>query len=286
MKAAREEIQAASYPYHQAQYTHTHPQVYISLYRKPGGKKMASGSSLEDNTMMEATNTIMVTNVDRDSFQESQISYYQYIIQNGISIIHWAPLKSFSRILAVFTDSEDALKAKNLLEEKNNTRIRIFFSTHTPLYSQEDSQQYLQLPDRGKLWLISPPPSPPIGWTSRYEDEPNKDTEHGVFSQNELDAALAKATESSYDEGSLQHHKTAVKRYTLQESSSSTSNSPKLTIDPDSATNSKSNDNNIDTPTIMLEWEDDNEDTDSHIPANDDSYPDRLRNIRTEIPPL
>ena len=34
--------------------------------------------------------------------------------------------------------------------------------------------EYLKPPDKGKLFFISPPPSPPLGWTGRDEGAPNK----------------------------------------------------------------------------------------------------------------
>lgn len=35
--------------------------------------------------------------------------------------------------------------------------------------------KYLERPDAGRLFFISPPPSPPVGWEAREEGCPNKD---------------------------------------------------------------------------------------------------------------
>jgi len=51
-------------------------------------------------------------------------------------------------------------------------RCRVYFGQHTPLDLSKDN--HLNLPDAGKLFFISPPPSPPHGWEMRLEDAPNK----------------------------------------------------------------------------------------------------------------
>jgi len=40
--------------------------------------------------------------------------------------------------------------------------------------SIEAKDEHLNLPDAGKLFFISPPPSPPHGWEVKLEDAPNK----------------------------------------------------------------------------------------------------------------
>ena len=50
-------------------------------------------------------------------------------------------------------------------------RVRIYFGEPTPI---DPVDQHLHLPESGKLFFISPPPSPPHGWTMRNEDPPNK----------------------------------------------------------------------------------------------------------------
>lgn len=49
----------------------------------------------------------------------------------------------------------------------------MYFGAETKIASQED--QHLKAPSTGKLFFISPPPSPPHGWESRLEDAPNKE---------------------------------------------------------------------------------------------------------------
>ena len=65
-------------------------------------------------------------------------------------------------------------------------RCRVYFGQHTPLHLS-DKDRHLELPDAGKLFFISPPPSPPHGWEMRLEDAPNK-----LVHAEDLAEALAK----------------------------------------------------------------------------------------------
>jgi hypothetical protein len=52
---------------------------------------------------------------------------------------------------------------------------RIYFGEPTPL-SVDEERRYLSAPKVGKVWFISPPPSPPVGWEGgREEGAPNKE---------------------------------------------------------------------------------------------------------------
>lgn len=50
-------------------------------------------------------------------------------------------------------------------------RVRIYFGQVTSI---EAKDEHLSLPDAGKLFFISPPPSPPHGWEMKLEGAPNK----------------------------------------------------------------------------------------------------------------
>lgn len=226
----------------------------------------------------EATNTIIITNICRDRFSELQSAVRAHVEQE-VQVVHWAPLHSFGRVLVVLVDADMARRAKTMIEGCHDG-LRVFFSETTPLYSNEEDS-HLQLPDRGKLWLISPPPSPPVGWESRMEDEPNRETEHGLFTEEQLHKALARAYDNGPDtvQTTKQTDGKLTRRYTLHES-------PKLSIDTSSVTDEQADPSpaSIETPTIVLEWEDD-EETNPTL-ADDASGPDRLKDVRTEIPPV
>lgn len=64
-------------------------------------------------------------------------------------------------------------------------RCRAYFGQPTPINANKDL--HLALPDAGKLFFISPPPSPPHDWEQRLEDAPNK-----LVHAEDLADALAK----------------------------------------------------------------------------------------------
>lgn len=53
-------------------------------------------------------------------------------------------------------------------------RTRVYFGQPTPVNADPRSL-HLALPDAGKLFFISPPPSPPHDWEQRLEGAPNKE---------------------------------------------------------------------------------------------------------------
>jgi len=63
-------------------------------------------------------------------------------------------------------------------------RVRVYFGAQTSIAPKDE---HLNLPDAGKLFFISPPPSPPHGWEMKLEDAPNK-----MVHAEDLAEALAK----------------------------------------------------------------------------------------------
>lgn len=98
----------------------------------------------------------------------------------------WAPLKSFKRIVVSFFNISDAITIRQTLDGETimGYRIRVYFGINTPM---NPSDQHLPLPKSDKLFFISPPPSPPMGWEMRNEDAPNT-----VVHPEDLAEALAK----------------------------------------------------------------------------------------------
>jgi Calcipressin len=72
-----------------------------------------------------------------------------------------------------FFDEASAISIRQILdgEEIMGERIRVYFGQPTSI---EEKDEHLPLPDTGKLFFISPPPSPPHGWEMKLEGAPNK----------------------------------------------------------------------------------------------------------------
>ena len=120
------------------------------------------------------TNTLLFTNLqDLDIFRPENLQTIRDLISATAPICSWSPLKSFRRIVVSFADEQAAIKVRSVWDGEAvlGERCRVYFGQHTSLHMNE---KHLALPDAGKLFFISPPPSPPHGWQQTLEDAPNK----------------------------------------------------------------------------------------------------------------
>ncbi|KAI0112069.1 Calcipressin-domain-containing protein [Nemania sp. FL0031] len=134
------------------------------------------------------TNTLLITNLDDlDIFRPDNLQTIRQLIEATAPIYTWSPLKSFRRIVVSFLDEQAAIKVRSIWDGEAimGERCRVYFGQPTPLDLTKDN--HLPLPDAGKLFFISPPPSPPHGWEMRLEDAPNK-----LVHAEDLAEALAK----------------------------------------------------------------------------------------------
>ena len=78
------------------------------------------------------------------------------------------------RVICTFYNTEDAIKIRQVLDGEAvlGSRVRVYFGTGTRI---DSGDQHLQAPKSDKLFFISPPPSPPMGWEVREEGAPNKE---------------------------------------------------------------------------------------------------------------
>jgi hypothetical protein len=132
------------------------------------------------------SNTLIITNLQsNDIFQPDNLQKIREVIDKVAPIHSWSPLRSFRRILVSFFDEEAAITVRQILDgtEMRGDRCRVYFGQPTPISARDD---HLALPDAGKLFFISPPPSPPHGWEMKLEDAPNK-----MVHADDLAAALA-----------------------------------------------------------------------------------------------
>jgi hypothetical protein len=121
------------------------------------------------------SNTLLITQLeDIHIFHPASLATIRQHI-NAISPLHsFAPIKSLRRIICSFHDIESAIRIRQHLDGAailGKTRTRVYFGEPTPI---GEEKKYLERPDAGRLFFISPPPSPPIGWEMKPEDPPNK----------------------------------------------------------------------------------------------------------------
>ncbi|KAI0181487.1 Calcipressin-domain-containing protein [Hypoxylon sp. FL1284] len=123
------------------------------------------------------TNTLLITNLnDPEIFRPDNLLTMRELIQGTAPIYTWSPLKSFRRIVVSFFDEQTAIRIRSLWDGEAimGERCRVYFGQPTPLDLLDNENGHLKLPDAGKLFFISPPPSPPHGWEMKLEDAPNK----------------------------------------------------------------------------------------------------------------
>lgn len=122
------------------------------------------------------SNTLLFTNLQElDIFRPDNLQTIRDLVATTAPIHSWAPLKSFRRIIVSFYSEDDAIKVRSVWdgEAVMGERCRVYFGQPTPIDSDKD--HHLALPDAGKLFFISPPPSPPHDWEMRLEGAPNKE---------------------------------------------------------------------------------------------------------------
>lgn len=120
------------------------------------------------------SNTLLFTNINSlDTFRSESLEKIRGLISETAPIHVFAPLKSFRRFVVSFWDSDAAISVRKAWDGQSidGDRVKIYFGQPTPV---EARNEHLELPDAGKLFFISPPPSPPHGWEMRLEDAPNK----------------------------------------------------------------------------------------------------------------
>lgn len=202
----------------------------------------------------------------------------------------FSPLKSLSRIIVSFYDIDSSIRVRQEFDGSvilSSRPARCYFGEPTPI---GDTKKYLEKPDAGKLFFISPPPSPPVGWEMKNEDAPNKNTHADDLAaklaaltskmehrgtEKEEPAILAQPT---YTREELHKLKTAIPPAALSDSPSKAtpktarSRSSTIIYDP------KAHGDSPALPAVMLETEDEPE------PELDD--PENKIIAHTSRPPL
>lgn len=133
------------------------------------------------------SNTLLITNLQSlEIFASANLESIQRAINEHAAIHAFCPLKSFRRIVVSFYTVDDAIAIRKVLDGETvlGNDIRVYFGSETKINLED---QHLRAPKSDKLFFISPPPSPPMGWEMRNEEPPNKDAH-----AEDLAAALAR----------------------------------------------------------------------------------------------
>jgi hypothetical protein len=248
--------------------------------------------------MSTPSNTLIISGLDRSDFPPKAMpddaTFFSNVLKTYLEetldtrLVHWGLLRSFGRIVAVFSTVQLATSALKLIELSNAELpkgLKACYDAHTPLYigngnavnpelggGQGPDDKHLQLPDKGRLFFISPPPSPPPGWVSQLEESPNTQTFHADLHEALLKVAEAEPDAIGHNDISPFPSETIVspetgklvKRITLfsaePEPAVAAANgplaAPTLTLNTAQPPASPT----LTTPTIIVEWNQDDED--------------------------
>ncbi|RVX76079.1 hypothetical protein B0A52_00436 [Exophiala mesophila] len=121
------------------------------------------------------SNTLLITRLDDAKiFHPASLATIRQHINSIAELNSFSPLKSMHRIICSFHDIDSAIQVRQVIDGTaflGNSVAKCYFGEPTPI---GDEKKYLDRPDAGRLFFISPPPSPPVGWEMRTEDPPNK----------------------------------------------------------------------------------------------------------------
>lgn len=229
------------------------------------------------------SNTLLITRLDDPKiFHPASLATIRQHINDLAPLNSFSPLKSLSRIICSFYDTESAIRVRQEFDGApflGTTVAKCYFGEPTPI---GDEKKYLDKPDAGRLFFISPPPSPPVGWEMRHEDPPNKEVH-----ADDLAAKLAMLTgkmgrdvteeddsKPTYSAEELQRLKSSTRAglASIEEGSSPVKSSPHgrsrsstLIYDPVAHGDSPA------LPAVMLETEEDGSEVELQGPARSDN---------------
>ncbi|RMZ80040.1 hypothetical protein DV738_g3015, partial [Chaetothyriales sp. CBS 135597] len=237
------------------------------------------------------SNTLLITRLSNPKiFHPASLATIREHLTSlaGGRINSFSPLKSMHRIIVSFLDEDAAIRVRQeidgiaLLPPQDGTEnsegsvTKCYFGEPTPLYT-ENEVKYLERPDQGRLFFISPPPSPPIGWEMKAEDPPNKEVHAGDLASKlqKLTSRMETPEMSPTDSGEEDDEKsrlfTANELHRLQRTRSATTGVNVLQVDGgDSPRKTRSRSSTLiydpkahgdspALPAVMLETEDDDD---------------------------
>ncbi|CAF1041762.1 unnamed protein product [Adineta steineri] len=128
----------------------------------------------DDIDISSLPSSLIITPVPQELFTNQQMKdEFEQLFRVYDSQITILYLKFFQRVRITFTSSHNALQARLHLHEHlfYGTRIKTYFACPI-IFRGSNPGTYLCPPEPEKLFLISPPASPPVGWEQKVEDPP------------------------------------------------------------------------------------------------------------------
>lgn len=146
----------------------------MRLYGHPESVSDMVASLRDIREPAKPTKTLILTNLLSSMFEDSNLSSFRHSIELISHVEVWIPLKSFTRVVVSFTCVHEAQQVRAVLDKRDLMgKILHVFYGETESLSGRGSDSLLRVPALEKNWLISPPGSPPVGWTQIREDAPN-----------------------------------------------------------------------------------------------------------------
>lgn len=123
-----------------------------------GSEIDASGSSL------------IVRNLPHDVFIDDNVKTEFESLFATYGTAYYTLLPGFKRVIVKYVDKDCALNARSNLHETEfkGCVLKVFLKEQ----AKRVGEPFLKLPRAEKLFLISPPASPPVGWEQVQEDPP------------------------------------------------------------------------------------------------------------------
>ncbi|GFN79347.1 calcipressin-1-like [Plakobranchus ocellatus] len=129
-------------------------------------------SVMDMSDLDDLPTAIIVTNVPQSVFSDAdEQAAFEKLFLDLDGEATFVYLKNFKRARIQFSSADTAgiARIKNDGIFVSGQPIRCYFFQ---LRTVADDNHHLQLPQRTKMFLISPPSSPPVGWEPRPEAEP------------------------------------------------------------------------------------------------------------------